>query len=374
MSDDFKFGIEEEYFLVDAETKAVAVAPPEAFLMVAKKEIGPQIKGEMLRSQIECTTDPHVDIARARAELKHLRHALAAVAAKYGLAVLASGTHPTAVWECAQQTPTKRYDAVMHDLQMIGQRNMLCGTHIHVELPDPDGRVDVMYRMLPYLPLFVALATSSPFWQSRPTGLKGYRLAAYDELPRTGVPELFRRREDFDAYISALTRSGVIPDSSFVWWAIRPSLQHNTLELRAPDSCTSVEDSVAIASLYRSLVRMLSRLPSLNGELTAVSRAIVVENKWRAQRYGIHGTFATEGGAESVPAMLERVIADITPDAKALDCMTEVEHCWQIVKSGTSADRQLAVFAMHEKCEGRARALSAVTDWIAAASLHEGAG
>jgi glutamate---cysteine ligase / carboxylate-amine ligase len=232
----------------------------------------------------------------------------------------------------------------------------------------------VMYRMLPYLPLIVALATSSPFWQSRPTGLKGYRLAAYDELPRTGVPELFRRREDFDAYVSALTRSGVIEDSSFVWWAIRPSLQHNTLELRAPDSCTLVEDSVAIAALYRSLVRMLSRLPSLNGELTAVSRAIVVENKWRAQRYGIHGTFATEAGAESVPAMLERVIADITPDAEALDCLAEVQHCWQIVKSGTSADRQLAVFAMHEKCEGRARALSAVTDWIAAASLHAGPG
>jgi glutamate---cysteine ligase / carboxylate-amine ligase len=369
---DFKFGIEEEYFLVDAETKGVAITPPDAFLMAAKKEIGPQIKGEMLQSQIECTTAPHVDIARARAELKHLRHALAAVAAKYGLAVLASGTHPTAVWECAQQTSTKRYDAVMHDLQMIGQRNMLCGTHVHVELPDPDGRVDVMYRMLPYLPLIVALATSSPFWQSRPTGLKGYRLAAYDELPRTGVPELFRRQEDFDAYISALTRSGVIEDSSFVWWAIRPSLQHNTLELRAPDSCTLVEDSVAIAALYRSLVRMLSRLPSLNGELTAVSRAIVVENKWRAQRYGIHGTFATEAGAESVPAMLERVIADITPDAKALDCLAEVQHCWHIVKSGTSADRQLAVFAMHEKCEGRARALSAVTDWIAAASLHAG--
>jgi glutamate---cysteine ligase / carboxylate-amine ligase len=371
---DFKFGIEEEYFLVDADTKAVAVTPPDAFLIAAKKEIGPQIKGEMLQSQIECMTAPHIDIARARDELKHLRHALAAVAAKYGLAVLAAGTHPPAVWECAQQTSTKRYDAVMHDLQMIGQRNMLCGTHVHVELPDPDTRVDVMYRMLPYLPLLVALATSSPFWQSRPTGLKGYRLAAYDELPRTGVPELFRRREDFDAYVSALTRSGVIEDSSFVWWAIRPSLQHNTLELRAPDSCTLVEDSVAIASLYRSLARMLSRLPSLNGELTAVSRAIVVENKWRAQRYGVHGTFATETGAESVPAMLDRVITDITPDAKALDCLAEVQHCWHIVKSGTSADRQLAVFAMHEECEGRAHALSAVTDWIAAASLHEGPG
>ena len=96
------------------------------------------------------------------------------------------------MWDLAQQSPGERYDAVMDDLQIIGQRNMLCGMHVHVELPNGEDRVDVMYRMLPYLPLFIALSTSSPFWQSRRTGLKGYRLAAYDELPRTGVPELFR--------------------------------------------------------------------------------------------------------------------------------------------------------------------------------------
>src|SRR5258705_13328925 len=131
----------------------------------------------------------------------------------------------------------------MTDRQMIGQRNSLSGMHVHVELPDPDDGFDVMSRMLPSLPLFLALSTSSPFWQSRRTGLKGYRLAAYDELPRTGVPELFRTREEFDAYVAALVHAGVIEDSSYVWWAIRPSLGHPTLELRAPDCCTLVDDS-----------------------------------------------------------------------------------------------------------------------------------
>jgi len=370
MPDGFKFGIEEEYFLVDAETKMVAITRPEAFFAAAKKAIGPQIKGEMLQSQIELTTAPHVSMASARAELKYLRQTLAAVAREYGLAILASGTHPTAIWEYVRQTPTQRYDMVMHDLQMIGQRNMLCGMHVHVELPDPDDRVDVMYRMLPYLPLFVALATSSPFWQSRPTGLMGYRLAAYDELPRTGVPELFRRREDFDAYIAALTRAGVIEDSSFVWWAIRPSLQHKTLELRAPDSCTFLEDTLAIAALYRSLARMLSRQPWLNWELTAVARAIVVENKWRAQRYGIHGTFVTDNGAETVAQALERTIGDVLSDAEALDCVAEINRCRTIVGSGTSADAQLAVFDAHNKCGSREHALHAVADWIASATLQ----
>src|SRR5260370_13730540 len=126
------------------------------------------------------------------------RRNVSTVEARYGLAILAAGTHPTAFWREALQTDKQRCDPVMEDLQMIGERDLLCGLHVHVELPDPDQRVDVMYRILPYLPLLLALSTSSPFWQARRTGLKGYRLAAYDELPRTGVPDLFRTQEEFD--------------------------------------------------------------------------------------------------------------------------------------------------------------------------------
>ena len=250
---------------------------------------------------------------------------------------MASGTHPTAAWRDMQQSSSERYDTVMHDLQMIGQRNMLCGMHVHVELPDPDERIDVMTRMLPYLPLFVALATSSPFWHSRPTGLKGYRLAAYDELPRTGVPELFRTKEEFDAYVAALVRAGVMEDASFVWWAIRPSLEHPTLELRAPDCCTLVEDSIAIAALYRVLARHLTRNPLLNHDVDAVARAIVVENKWRAQRYGVRGTFVGDYGAIGVGELLDQLIEEIAPDAEALGCLPELRCCRAIVGAGTSA-------------------------------------
>jgi carboxylate-amine ligase len=312
-------------------------------------------------------------MSTAAAELKVLRQSVAAIAARHGLAILASGTHPTAEWGALQQTPKQRYDTVMHDLQMVGRRNMLCGLHVHVELPDADDRIDVMYRMLPYLPLFVALSTSSPFWQSRRTGLKGYRLAAYNELPRTGVPELFRTREEFDAYVAALVRAGVIEDSSYIWWAIRPSLGHPTLELRAPDCCTLVDDSIAIAALYRALARRLSCSPWLNSHMTPVMRALVVENKWRAQRYGVHGTFVNETGtgAVTVAEMLDQVIDDVAQDADALGCLNEVKRCRSIVGAGTSADAQLAIFDAHKdskSCEG---ALSAVTDWIAAATLQQ---
>src|SRR6187431_2060881 len=310
MKDAFTIGIEEEYFLVDAATKQVMRDMPKTFLDIAKAATNGQVMGEFLQSQCEVATLPHHDIRTAHAELRHLRQTVAKIAADHGLAIVAAGTHPTADWHRSQQTEGERYDAVMDDLQMIGQRNMLCGLHVHVELPDPDDRVDVMMRMLPYLPLFVALSTSSPFWNSRPTGLKGYRLAAYDELPRTGVPELFRTQAEYDSYIAALVKAGVMEDSSFVWWAIRPSLNHPTLELRAPDSCTLVEDSIAIAALYRALARRLTRNPWQNWDLTAVTRAIAVENKWRAQRYGVHGTFATRAGngAVTVAELLDGVL------------------------------------------------------------------
>ena len=370
MADVFKFGIEEEFFLVDVETKSAACTMPAAFLRAAQEATGGQVTGELLQSQVEIATLPHTSMATAREELRFLRQTVARIAAEHGLAILAAGTHPTAAWSDMQQTESERYDAVMHDLQMIGQRNMLCGLHVHVELPDPDERVEVMTRMLPYLPLFIALATSSPFWNSRPTGLKGYRLAAYDELPRTGVPELFRSKEDFDAYVAALVRAGVMENASYVWWSMRPSLDHPTLELRAPDCCTLVEDAIAIAALYRVLARYLTRNPLLNSEINAVGRAIVVENKWRAQRYGVHGTFVTDAGAVSFAEMLDQVIEDVAADAAALGCLPELLHCRAIAGDGTSADTQIAVFEAHARMGTIGRALRAVTDWIVAATLR----
>lgn len=366
----FSFGIEEEYFLVDRDTKAVMRRMPAAFLEAAHAALGDNVAGEFLQSQIEIVTRPHQDIAAARAELRNLRATLGEIASLHGVAILAAGTHPTASWERSRQTEGERYDSVMDDLQMVGRRNMLCGMHVHVELPDPDKRVDVMTRMLPFVPLLIALSTSSPFWRSQPTGLLGYRLAAYDELPRTGIPELFKTKAEFDAYAEALVRAGVMPDASYIWWAIRPSFKHPTLELRAPDSCTRLDDSIAIAALYRTLARRLANNPWQNWDMTPVSRAIIVENKWRAQRYGVHGSFARiEGdGPITVAEMLEAVIAQVQGDADALGCLDEVLHCRRIVESGTSADHQIAIYDQY--ADNPDQALRQVAEWLTATTLQ----
>jgi carboxylate-amine ligase len=253
---------------------------------------------------------------------------------------------------------------------MIGRRNMLCGMHVHVEFPDPERRVDVMTRMLPYVPLLLALSTSSPFWQGRNTGLKGYRLAAYDELPRTGLPELFRTNEEYEAYIAALVRSGVVDDSSYVWWALRPSAKYPTLELRAPDCCTRVGDALAIAALYRSLARHLYFNREHQADIGVVARAIAIENKWRAQRYGVQGTFASEAGALDVADFLDQVTEMLQDDALALNCAGELEDCRGIVERGTSADEQIRVYEERLPQDGHERALQAVGKWIASTSLE----
>jgi carboxylate-amine ligase len=296
-----------------------------------------------------------------------LRRLAAEAAAGHGLAILASGTHPTANWRQAVHSPKDRYHVLMQDLQMVGRRNMLCGMHVHVEVPDPDARIDLMVRLIPYVPLLLALSTSSPFWGSQPTGLKGYRLTAYDELPRTGTPELFRSKRDYDAYVSALVSSGAIPNATHVWWTVRPSDKYPTLEFRAADACTRLDDALAIAALYRCLVRQLCRRPFLNAGLEPVDRAIAVENKWRAQRYGVEASFVSRSGPVSMSETLDDILDKIAPDAEALGCGDDVLHCRRIVDGGSSADAQLRAFAPENPAEGPG-GLDAVLRWIAQAT------
>ena len=367
-ADQFKFGVEEEYFLSDAATFAVPAETPDELFETADFGTSGRIEREFLQAQIEVATEPHFNSGDARRDLLRLRQNAAAAAAEHGLVVLACGTHPLAHWRQSVQSPKDRYSHVMDVLQMIGQRNMLCGMHVHVEFPDPRRRVDVMSRIIPYLPLFIALSTSSPFWQGHATGLKGYRLAAYDELPRTGLPDLFHSNEDYESYVDAMVRSGAMQDSSHLWWSIRPSLKYPTLELRAPDCCTRIDDTIAVAALYRSLTRCLYGHPDHNAGIDNVDRAIAVENKWRAQRYGAQGTFVTRSGPVSVAEMLNRVLDMIEADGEALGCSEQLEHCRSILVEGTSADAQLRIFTESEH-EGADIALHKVIRWVRDATL-----
>ena len=364
----YSLGMEEEYFVFDAKTRRAVRRLDKKFLKNARDKLGDRVMTEMLQSQIEVATPPCVTLREARAHLAHYRSTLAEAAAERRLGLAAMGTFPLAFWPEQTVTPKARYGAIMDDLQMIGYRNMLCGMHVHVEVPDVDQRINLIMRLTPYLPLLLALSTSSPFWQGHLTGLVGYRLAAYDELPRTGLPELFRTNEEYGEFIAALTWAKIIPDASYIWWALRPSLGNPTIELRVADSCTQLDDAIAIAALFRCLVRALDRDRDLNAGFDRVGRAITVENKWHAQRYGIAATFVDPFARSPLSAAqwLDQVFDFIAEDIEALGCASEIRRLHRILAEGTSADRQYEVYAQ-ARAAGRRRltALKEVVDWAA---------
>jgi len=375
MVGEFRFGIEEEYFVNDAAKRDAARARTQEFFAQCRRNFPNDIHREMLEPQVEVAIEPCLDFAEARQRLSALRSSLGEIARAQDLSVMASGTHPLAIWTRVRATAGQpRYGKVMHDLQMIGSRTVVCGMHVHVEVPDLAQRVDIMNRVQPYLPLLLALSTSSPFWQAQRTGLLGYRLAAYRELPRTGLPDLFDGVADYQRYIDTLVAARAIESSNYVWWVVRPSLKHPTLELRVADSCTRLDDTIAIAALYRCLVRHLSLDLKLNAGQTGASRAINDENGWRAQRYGIHGSFVDEASRSAKPVgqVLDEVLDLVSDDARALGCEREVDLCRWIIARGTSADQQLTLYT-----EGLGRGLSSrdalagVVDWLSAETMGE---
>jgi carboxylate-amine ligase len=364
----YSVGMEEEYFVFDAKTRRAVRRIDKKFLALAQKKLGDRVMTEMLQSQIEVATPPCTTMKEARQHLARYRRALGEAAAEHTLGLAAMGTFPLAFWPEQSVTPKARYGAIMDDLQMIGYRNMLCGMHVHVEVPDVDTRVNLIMRLTPYLPLLLALSTSSPFWQGHLTGLVGYRLAAYDELPRTGLPELFRTNDDYNEFIAALTWAKIIPDASYIWWALRPSLGNPTVELRVADSCTRLDDAIAIAALFRCLVRALDRDRALNAGFDRVGRAITVENKWHAQRYGIAATFVDPFSRSplTLAQWLDQVFDFIGEDIEALGCAAEVRALHRIVAEGTSADCQVGLYRKAVTA-GRRRltAIKELVDWAA---------
>jgi carboxylate-amine ligase len=364
---DFTFGIEEEYFLVDRRHGGLKSEPPRAFMDDAQRRIGPRLTRELLRAQIEIATRPHQTGTGARAELMELRTALAEAGRPFEIGIVAAGTHPFARYNQHKTTPKRRYVEIIDELGLAGLGTARSGLHVHVGVPAPERRIELLVRLTPYLPLLLALSTSSPFAGGNESGLLCYRNCANYALPRTGLPELMRSGEAYDAFVRALSDAGIIRDASYVWWDLRPSLSHPTIELRITDCCTAVDDAVAIAALFRCLVRHLARDERIHAGLDPVGRALIEENVWRAQRYGTQGTFIDieTRKAHTFADWLGAVLDQVAPDAAALGAEAELAHTRRIARDGTSAHRQLAVHAAARRA-GRAprAALRDLARWL----------
>ncbi|MEX1206186.1 MAG: carboxylate-amine ligase [Dongiaceae bacterium] len=363
----FTLGIEEEYLLVDRASRDLVRDPPPGMMEECQALLQGQVSPEFLRSQIEVGTRVCHSLAEARADLARLRATIAAVAGRHGLAPIAASTHPFAAWDEQKHTDKERYNILAHDLQAPARRLLICGMHVHVGLEDPQLRIDLMGQVAYFLPHLLALSTSSPFWRGEDTGLKSYRIAVFDELPRTGLPEAFDSYGEYERHLRVLVDAGLIEDGSKLWWDVRPSGRFPTLEMRIADVCTRLDDAICIAAIYRCLLRMLYRLRRANQRWRRYAAMLINENRWRAQRYGLDEGLVDFGKGEIVPyaTLLEEIIDLVGEDAEHFGCTAEVAHARRILAGGTSAHRQLATFRA-ALAAGRSRqaALEAVVDLL----------
>jgi glutamate---cysteine ligase / carboxylate-amine ligase len=369
----FSIGIEEEYLLVDPETRALASRQPAGFMDRCREVLGPRVMHEFLQAQVEIGTGVCATIGEARAELTELRQAIAAAAEEFGMRMIAASTHPWAHWRDQEPVDMDRYRILGAEHQTLARRMAICGMHVHAGIQEHNLRIDLMGQVAYFMPHLLALSTSSPFWEGHDTGLKAFRPIIIGDLPRSGLPEILESWNDWQEMLDDLAATGMVTDPTKIWWDLRPSGRHPTLEIRICDICTWSEDGLTIAALYQSILAFLHHLRQSNQRWRQYRRILILENKWRAQRYGIDAEMADFGKRTVVPFpdLMDELVELVRPHAEALDCVAEVEHARVIARRGTSADHQLKVY--QDALAGGAAdhaAQVAVVDWLVAQSVQ----
>ena len=338
-------GVEEEFFLVDPESRDLLIDPDPRIFETCEKNGGPhKVVREFLRSQIETNTRICESVAEVRASLRETRQIVVEAASRYGAAVMAASTHPFAAWTAQVATPKERYQRFALTFQDSVRRFLIGGMHVHAGFGDPDSRIRVMTSIRRYLPLLHALSTSSPFTAGRETGFKSFRLNLVGNLPRTSLPNPMWSRAEYDRLVAYYQRMDFIKDGSELWWDIRPSHAYPTVEMRICDVCTRIEDAVCIVALYASFIRMLLRRDREGTLPPEPATEIIAENRWVAQRYGVlafFGDTASGSGRVDILDLVAGLLETLTSDARALGCEAEIRRALTIIREGTCADRQI---------------------------------
>lgn len=341
----FTLGIEEEFQIVDPETRELRSRVSE-FLDEGKMILGEQIKPEMIQSMIEVGTGICQNIQEARTDISRLRGIISSLARKKGLEIVAASTHPISRWQDQQIFEDERYEVLVQELQTVARSLLIFGLHVHVGVADPERAIHIMNAARYFLPHVLALSTSSPFWMGLNTGLKSYRSEIFKKFPRTDIPDHFSSYNAFKDYVELLIKTGCIDNGRKIWWDVRPHPFFPTLEFRICDIPTRVDDTIAIAALFQAIVAKLNKLIEKNLGFRLYRRMLVQENKWRAVRWGLDGKMIDFGKQKEVPVRdlimeLLEFVDDVVDD---LDSRKEVEHVHTILERGTSADEQLQIY------------------------------
>jgi len=341
----FTLGIEEEFQIVDPETRELR-SHIQQILGEGKVTLNEQIKPEMHQSVVELGTSVCGDIRDAREQVIRLRSELATMAGRSGLKIASAGTHPFSHWFDQHITEGERYATIVKDLQQVARANLIFGLHVHVGIPDREMAIHVMNQARYFLPHLYALSTNSPFWVGRNTGLKGYRLKVFERFPRTGTPDAFESLSEYEDFLKLLIKTGCVDNAKKIWWDIRLHPFFDTLEIRICDAQSRVDDTMALAAVIQAIVAKLHKLLYQNTTFRVYRRRLIDENRWRASRYGLDGSLIDFGREIEVDTrkLLGELLSFIATEVDELGSQEEMAHVERIMREGTGADRQIAAW------------------------------
>jgi carboxylate-amine ligase len=361
----FTLGVEEEFQIIDPETRELR-SHVQQMLEEGRLLLKERVKPEMHQSVIEIGTGICRNIQEVRRDVRELRTEIIRLAQKNGMRVAAAGTHPFSNWADQTITPDPRYDAIVEELQLIARANLIFGLHVHVGISDRDLAFQIMNEARYFLPHLLALSANSPFWLGRDTGLKSYRVKAFEKFPRTNIPEVFQTPAEFDQYVRILVKTNCIDNGKKIWWDVRPHPFFQTIEFRICDIPMRFDETVTLAALTQAICAKLYKLRERNLGFRMYRRALLLENKWRASRWGIEGKLIDFGKEIEVPFanLVEEMLEFVDDVVDELGCRKEVEGVRWILANGTGADRQLRA---HRESGGDLRR---VVDYICEETCH----
>jgi carboxylate-amine ligase len=346
MKPTFSIGIEEEYQTVDPETRDLRSHIQAEILEKGKLILQERVKAEMHQSVVEVGTGVCKNIKEAKAEVKMLRRDIIRLANENGLKLASVATHPFADWRVQEIYPDDRYKHIVEDMQLVARANLIFGLHVHIGIEDRETAIHMMNHARYFLPHLLALSTNSPFWLGMNTGLKSYRCKVFDKFPRTNIPDYFPSWGEYENFIKLLIKTNCIDNAKKIWWDIRPHPFFNTIEFRVCDIPMRADETIALAALIQATVAKLYKLHASNQGFRLYRRALLMENKWRAARYGMSGKLIDFGKQTEVPAkdLIHEYLEFVDDVVDELDSREELNYIHTMLETGSGADRQLQVY------------------------------
>jgi carboxylate-amine ligase len=342
----FSLGIEEEYQSIDPETRDLRSHIEFEILEKGHSILRERVKAEMHQSVVEVGTGVCKDIAAARSDLTELRREMIGLARRNGLRLAAAATHPFADWRDQEIYPDARYHTIVEDMQTVARSNLIFGLHVHVGIEDRETAIHLMNAARYFLPHILALSSNSPFWLGMETGLKSYRCKVFDKFPRTNIPDYFPSYGEYESFINLLIKTNCIDNAKKIWWDIRPHPHFPTLEFRVMDLPMRLDETLAIAALCQATLAKLWKLHSNNQGFRLYRRLLIMENKWRAARYGLEGKLIDFGKQTEVPMrdLMFEYLHFVDDVVDELGSRNEINYVYKMLQEGSGADRQLRVF------------------------------